>query len=103
MIDASGWKEPPLELSGCERMNVIVYQLALVSRKCSGNPGREVCACGPVCSLAEVVAARLIGPFVSKHAAGGGREKEGYREGKEEEGRGQRGEEGKGDREEKGG
>lgn len=101
MIDASGWKEPPLELSGCERMNVIVYQLALVSRKCSGNPGREVCACGPVCSLAEVVAARLIGPFVS--AAGGGREKEGYREGKEEEGRGQRGEEGKGDREEKGG
>lgn len=59
-----------MEHSGCRRMKVILYQLALVSRELAGSPGREACACGPVRSLAEVVAARLTGPLVSKHAGG---------------------------------
>lgn len=63
-------------------MKVILYQLALVSRELAGSPGREACACGPVRSLAEVVAARLTGPFISKHA-GGRKRRPG--EGKEEE------------------
>lgn len=77
-------------------MNVILYQLALVSRELTGSPGREACACGPVCSLAEVVAARLTGPFLSKPA--GGRKRR-YGEGKEE---GQTGGEGNEERKEKG-
>lgn len=84
---------------------MIFYQFGLVSRDSSGSPGRDSYACGPVCGSAEVVevaAARLIGPFISEHAGGRGREKGGgVWEGKEEGGRGQRGEEGKGERKEK--
>lgn len=61
-------------------MNVILYQLALVSREPAGSPGGEACACGPGHSLAEVVAARLTGPFVSKHTGG---RKSRYGEGKD--------------------
>lgn len=76
-------------------MNVILYQLALVSRELAGSPGGEACACGPGHSLAEVVAARLTGPFVSKHA--GGRKRR-YGEGKDGE---QTGGEGNEERKEK--
>lgn len=103
MIDAEEWNswlglaEPPLEGSGCGKTNVIFYQLAMVSRDQAGSPGREASACGPVRSLAKVVAARLIGPLVSKPAGGRGREKEGAWCGEEEEegGRRRREEEGK--------
>lgn len=82
--------QTPLGHSGCRRMNVIFYQLALVSREHSGSPGGEACACGPMCSSAEVGAARLTNPFVSKHA--GGRKRR-CREEKEEEQKGREGNE----------
>lgn len=65
-----GLAKPPLERLGRGRMNVIVYQLALVSRERSGSLGTEAYACGSVCSLSEVVARRLIGLFLSKHSGG---------------------------------
>lgn len=101
--DGSGWKswlglaEPPLECSGCGETNVIFYQFSLVSRDSSGSPGRDSYACGPMCGSAEVVevaAARLIGPFISEHAGGRGREKggRGGKRGGRERAEGRRGE-----------
>lgn len=78
--------EPPLEHSGCKRMKVILYQLALVSRELTGSPGREACACGPARSLAEVVSARLTGRRGEEEAwegRGGADRREGNEEWKE--------------------